>query len=63
MIRSKRFLFTCIAFAIFIIGVLFFDIEPFNFASGISIILTPYLLGESYRSSNNSQNDYYNLKD
>jgi len=55
MIKSKRFLLTCIGFLTFIIGVFFCNFEPFNFGSGIAVVLAPYLTVESFRPTKNDE--------
>ena len=52
MLKSKRFVITCISGIVFVSGVFFFHCEPFSLASGIGIILAPYLVVESYKPSN-----------
>jgi hypothetical protein len=52
MLNSKRFLLTVISGIVFLAGTLFFKVEPIAFASGIGIILAPYLAAESYKPSN-----------
>ena len=52
MIRSKRFLIIILAFIIFTTGILIFKIDPLKLGGGIAAIITPYLAGQSYRSSN-----------
>ena len=51
MLKSKRFLSTVVAMVIFIVGVFFFDVKPVELATGIGIILAPYLAAQAYRKS------------
>lgn len=52
MLKSKRFLAIVIAGIVFIIAVIFFDVEPIAFASAEMIIIAPYLVAETYKPSN-----------
>jgi len=51
MFKSKRFLYSVVSLVAFLIGVLFFKLEPINFATGITILLTPYLAAQTFRGS------------
>jgi len=51
MLKSKRFLATVVSMIIFIIGVFFFEVKPVELATGIGIILAPYLAAQAYRKS------------
>jgi hypothetical protein len=52
MLKSKRFLATIVGVIIFIIGVFVFKIHSIELATGITILLAPYLAAESYSPSN-----------
>ena len=52
MLKSKRFIATIASGLIFIVGVFFFKVEPVGLATGIGIILAPYLIAETYKQSN-----------
>jgi hypothetical protein len=51
MLKSKRFLLTCISGIAFLTGVYFFHAEPIGLATGIGIILAPYLAAETISQS------------
>lgn len=51
MLKSKRFIAVICSGIIFCIGTFFFKVEPVNLATGIGIILAPYLVAESYVKS------------
>jgi len=55
MIKSKRFLLTCIAFTTFIFAVFILKYEPVNVATGISIVLAPYLAVETFNKSRDNR--------
>jgi len=52
MLKSKRFLLTCISGVVFLVGSFVFKVEPVGLATGIGIILAPYLAAESFKPSN-----------
>jgi hypothetical protein len=52
MLKSKRFLYSCAAFAAYLIGVFIFKLNPIEYATGITILLTPYLAAQTFRGSN-----------
>jgi hypothetical protein len=52
MYKSKRFIATCVAGIVFIIGAFVLHLEPVGLSSGIGIILAPYLVAETYKPSN-----------
>jgi hypothetical protein len=51
MLKSKRFIALIVSGVIFITGTFFFHQPPIELATGIGIILAPYLAAESFRSS------------
>jgi hypothetical protein len=51
MIKSKRFWLGIGSFVVWLIAVLFFKQDPVKFASGITFIITPYIVGETFRPS------------
>lgn len=51
MLKSKRFLATLISVIVFVTGVFFFKCDPVTLATGIGIILAPYLAAETYSNS------------
>lgn len=51
MIKSKRFWIESLSFVVWLIAVLFFKQDPMRFASGITLIITPYIAGETFRPS------------
>jgi len=53
MINSKRFLIIIFSLAIFCIGIFIFKIEPIKLGGGLAAIITPYIVGQSYRKSDN----------
>ena len=57
MLKSKRFLATIVAGIIFVVGTFFFKAEPIALATGIGIILAPYLAAESYTKSKEIKNE------
>jgi hypothetical protein len=56
MLKSKRFLTTIAAGIIFIAGVFFFHAKAIDLATGISVILAPYLAAETFNPSNQNSN-------
>lgn len=52
MLKSKRFLMTVVSIVIFCLGVFFAKQNPIELATGIGILLAPYLAAQSYRKSN-----------
>ena len=55
MIKSKRFWLGLGSFIVWFIAVLFFKQDPLKFASGITLIVTPYIAGETFRPSGMKQ--------
>jgi hypothetical protein len=51
MLKSKRFLALIASGIIFVTGTFFFKVDPVNLATGIGIILAPYLAAETYSKS------------
>ena len=51
MLKSKRFLATIASGIVFCAGVFLLHAEPIGLATGIGIILAPYLAAESYTQS------------
>lgn len=51
MLKSKRFLLTIISILLFCGGVFLAKIDPVSLATGIGILLAPYLAAQAYRKS------------
>jgi hypothetical protein len=51
MFKSKRFLLTVISILLFCGGVFLAKIDPVSLATGIGILLAPYLAAQAYRKS------------
>lgn len=51
MLKSKRFLLTVLAIVLFCVGTFIIKHDPVSMATGISIILAPYLAAQAYRKS------------
>lgn len=62
MFKSKRFIAVTVSAVLFIIGVFFYHQQPIEFATGIGIILAPYLAAQSYRGSMKNYIDNLNSK-
>jgi hypothetical protein len=60
MIKSKRFWLGIGSFVVWLIAVLFFKQNPVSFASGITLVVTPYIVGETWRPSNINQWEEHN---
>jgi len=54
MIKSKRFIIIVSAMVIFCIATFVFNIDALKFGGGLAAIITPYIAGQSYRSSNDN---------
>ena len=53
--KSKRFWIGIGSFAVWIIAILFFKQDPVRLATGITLIVTPYIAGETFRPSGTKQ--------
>ena len=51
MIKSKRFIVIALGLIIFCIGVFVFKFDAMKLGAGIAAIITPYIAGQSFRSS------------
>ena len=51
MINSKRFIVIAVGLIIFCIGVFVFKFDAMKLGAGIAAIITPYIAGQSFRSS------------
>jgi len=52
-LNSKRFYIMVISIVIFCIGVFITKVEPVKMAESIGLLLSPYLLAESYKPTKN----------
>jgi hypothetical protein len=51
MIKNKRFWIGTGSFVVWLVAVLFFKQDCVRFATGITLIVTPYIAGETFRPS------------
>lgn len=53
-LKSKRFFFTMLALVIWVVMLLITSYSPIEVASGLSILLAPYLAAESWKKSDST---------
>ena len=51
MIKNKRFYIGVSSFIVWIVAILFFHQDPVRLATGLTLIVTPYIAGETFRPS------------